>query len=217
MTCPCIAASQTQLCIAPGRAFVWTVRPATLTLRFAEITSYSGIAPLYAIAAGHGLTAGWPVSIVDSSGRLPESGPVPADVVDADTLRLDTVGPVPPYTGGFEPYQGGHFLRSFEPLSLAGATATWSIYRGSETLLELDAQVNDVEHTVSILLTPLETQALTFAYARHELRLQPAVGDEISLAHGVLCVGVAALQEPLRDLMIVLSGVGAGSDQATIE
>lgn len=213
----CDPAFQTALCIAPGRPFSWTVRPALPHYQYAEIEEYSGIAPLYAVATAHGLAAGWLVSIVDASGQLPDSGPAPALVTDTDTLELDQVGPIPAWTGGFEPYEGGHFLRSLEPLSLAGATAIWSVFRGRETpLLSVAAVLDDATHSVTVALTPLETQALTWAYGRHELRLQPASGPEITLASGTVCVGMAGLQEPEWDLTVTLSGVGAGAEQAVV-
>lgn len=213
----CSSPSETPLCIVPGRAFDWTLRPAVDDLSYAEIAEYVGIAPLRATVPAHNLAQDWPFSIVDVSGMIPDSGPMPAQVIDADTLELvGQIGPMPAYSGGFEPYDGGHFVRSQLPLSLAGASATWVVFDGAEILLEVDAHLDDVEHSVSVSLDPIETQALTFAYARHELRLTLADESELSLAVGPVCVGPAGLQDALRDIVVSLSGVGAGSGSASI-
>lgn len=215
MTC-CTQSRETHLCIAPGRAFEWQFLAAESTWRYAEIDAYTGIAPLLAVSPAHELTAGWPVSIVDASGRIPDTGPNPAVVVDADTLELDAVGPMPEWSGGFEPYSGGHFFKSHVPLDLTDATAHWEVFHGEETLLSLPATVDEAEHSVTVTLTETDTQDLRWLFGRHELRLELADGSERTLASGTVCVGMGGLQDPMRALSVTLDGVGASGGTAEV-
>lgn len=187
-----------KLTIKQGATFTQIVRWETTPLVYKPITAIAKSAPVSITSASHGVPNGWRVAVQSVVGMKQINAlndpPKPRDyrlaaVSNGDVLTLDGVNSL-----GFSTYVSGGVLVYATPQDLAGYTARLQIRKAlasTSTLAELTTEnggivLDDVEKTITILMTAAETAALNFTTGVFALEMISTAGVVTSLLEGTV-------------------------------
>lgn len=187
------------LTIYQGRTFQHVVRWETSPIVYKAITGITRAAPVVITAPGHGLATGWYAAITDVVGmteiNAASNTPKTSDfrqvtVVGDDTVSINTLD-----SAGFTAYVSGGYLRYNTPKDLTSAIARMRIKdRVGGTTLQILASatneivLNNVDHTITMQLTPAVTAAFSFKKGVYDLELETADGAVAVLLTGAVTV-----------------------------
>lgn len=152
------------LAVVPGTTYRDTVRLMQPVFAYREITAIAG-APAVLTVPAHGLVGDWPVWVravrgMQAINREPGTQPHRAEVVDADTLRINALS-----ADGLQP-QGGELIYRL-PIDLTGASVAMVFEAGSETFTLTIGNGLAVPSpgTITRELTPEQTELLVSGWS----------------------------------------------------
>lgn len=159
----------------------WGADPPTLK----PITGISKAAPPVITAPAHGLVANWPVWIADVQGmkqinnpfgpdESPDNDPYTVAIIDSSNISLQGQSSI-----SYTAYLSGGYLLYFPPIDLSGYTARMQIRQpkaSSTIILELNTSnggivLDNVGKTITLVMTAVQTAALTFGVADYDLEM----------------------------------------------
>ncbi len=167
-----------------GATFRETLRWESGTKVYKPISGITKTAPVVITATAHGIPAGWRAKVSNVLGMTEiNSGDNYYTITEvaANTVTINAVNAF-----GFKDYISGGVLEYNQPVELAGLTGRMQI-RGkitdAEYILELTTEnggiiIDDTAKTITIVLTAVQTAALTFASAVYSLEL--VSGSEVT-------------------------------------
>jgi hypothetical protein len=183
------------LTIFKGKTFSQIIRWETEPFVYVPITSITQAAPARVTAPNHGLPTGWRVIAVSVLGmseiNCTNTPPKSKDwrratVIDPSTIELNEVN-----AAQFTKYQSGGYLQFYTPMSLAGCTATLTVYDqyGGAVLLTLSNALgsillDDTSKTIKLLMNAAATAGITWDSGVYDLQVTDSVGVVYGLAYG---------------------------------
>ena len=151
------------------QVFRWGVEP----LVYKPVSAMVSLTPLTLTATAHGLPANWSVAFANlgfDELKADEWPPDADDFYEATTVDVDTVSFNEIDAGRLTgTYAAGASLVYMTPAPLAGATASFTVYDASGTLvLTVAAVLDDTAKTISVTISDTQTAALdvgSYTYA----------------------------------------------------
>lgn len=170
--------SKLNLKIYQGSTFRETLRWESATKVYKPITGITKAAPVVITAPGHGIPPGWRARVTNVAGMkeinsASESYYTVTDVT-TDSVTINSVNAL-----GYSDYTSGGVLEYNQPVSLTGYTGRMQI-RSSLTsdvvILELTTVnsriiIDDVNDTITIFISAMDTATLDFKSAVYSLEL----------------------------------------------
>lgn len=194
----------TDLTIIKGSTFTRVLRWESLPLIYKSITAITKAAPVAITATTHGLKTGWRVAVISVGGMRElkaKNWPLRASdfhkctVSDANIITLNDVNSLD-YTA----YTSGGSLVYYTPVSLASFTARLKIRATALDTTELVSitsssgiALDDVNHTITLLLAAADTAAYDFSAGVYDLEL--ASGAATPVVTKLLSGNVTVLDE----------------------
>lgn len=189
-----------KLTIKQGATFTQIVRWETAPLVYKTITAITKAAPVSITSAAHGVPNGWRVAVQSVVGmkQINALNDPPktkdyrlAAVSGANALTLDGVNSL-----GYSTYVSGGVLVYATPADLTGFTARLHIRKSVSSatfLVELTTAnggivLDNVEKTIKIFMSAVDTAALTFTSGVFALEMVSATGVVTSLLEGTVVV-----------------------------
>lgn len=191
MTCN----SEKQFCLRSGETFHPTIRWGTGVYTSKAITGITQATPAVITAVAHGLPNGWPCAVVGALGmvqinatRYPPQGNdwKAGTVLGVDSVQLNGVS-----SAGMTAYTSGGSLVYDTPASLAGITATMTIYDNpghtGTPLVTLTSTAGITIDNVLMTITPLlQTAGLTWTTGYYRLDVTDGGGVVTELLRGTI-------------------------------
>lgn len=151
------------------QVFRWGVEP----LVYKPVSALVSLTPLTLTATAHGLPANWSVAFANlgfDELKADEWPPDADDFYEATTVDVDTVSFNEIDAGRLTgTYAAGASLAYMTPAPLAGASASFTVYDASGTLvLTVAAVLDDTAKTISVTISDTQTAALdvgSYTYA----------------------------------------------------
>lgn len=189
----------TNLTITKGKTFIRTLRWAVAPFVYKPITAITKAAPAVITCATHGVPPGWRVAVTAVKGMtelnaadcndISDDEYHKATVIDANTISLDLS------SACFNAYTSGGYIQYWTPVDLAGYTARMSLKNkvGGTELFRLDTSngritLDNVDKKIDLLISAVDTAALTFKKAVYDLELVSPGGVVSLVIYGSVTV-----------------------------
>jgi len=168
--------------ILKGATLVIVARFDTGVPVFKAISAITKAAPARITATAHGLTEGWPVTVVSAQGMTELNNLDPEDrtsftlcsVVDADTIDLPFVN-----SSEYSTYTSGGYVKYYGAESLSGATASFQVHAvpgDEDPIIELDESdgidVDDTNKLITVTIDNATTAALAIVQGVYALEIE---------------------------------------------
>lgn len=189
----------TNLSIQQGATFGQVLNWATGPVIYKPISAITKAAPAVISSTAHGIPPNWLVAVVSVLGMAQinaansppkQSDFVPATVVDANTISLDSVN-----AAGYSAYQSGGYLQFLSPVDLTGFTARMSIKDkvGGTELLRLTTEnsriaIDATNKTITLTIDAVTTQAITWTRGVFDLEMVSPAGVVDTILSGSVTV-----------------------------
>lgn len=185
--------------VVRGSSFSQTLQMLQPVFEYRPIESITAAAPIsITTEQPHGLTSGWPVWIEGVRqgparlNRSPSETPHVAQVTGDDTFEINAISAY-----GTAPADGMVIYRP--PVDLTGSSARLQARTDTGVLvLDLSTTTGGITlngGTLTVLLTPEQTQALSFSSASYWLEITDALGTETPWAVGTLTVDAGGVYD----------------------
>lgn len=157
---------------------------------YKTITNITQAAPCVVTSTNHGIPDQWRVKITNVGGMKDINSSENYNVatrIDADTIELNSINAV-----GFAAYTSGGVIEYNEPVDITGYTARMQIREKIESVDFIDEYttlagtlvIDDVAHTISIVIPAITTTAYTFSQVVYSLELESPGGVVTPFANG---------------------------------
>jgi hypothetical protein len=184
-------AARIPITICQGASFRKVYRWGQSQLTYRPITGATRAAPCVLTVPTHGVPDGWPIRVESVRGmeQLNREEPYVATVTGADTIELNAVNAL-----DFDAYGGGGTIVYSTPVDMAGFTARAQIrasQQAAQPILSLTTEnggivVDNAAKTITLVMTPAQTEALDFTAAVYDLELEAGTGDVSRIAFGAV-------------------------------
>lgn len=172
-----------------GSTFKGVFRWESNTKVYKTITGITKAAPVVISSASHDIPVGWRTKITNVSGMKEINSDDDYHVVTSTTTNDITINAI--NSLAYTAYTSGGVLDYYAPVDLSGYTARMQIrskVTSEDVLLELTTEnggiiLNNTLKTITVLITPIQTAALTFSSAVYSLEMEKA-GEVTQLIAG---------------------------------
>lgn len=184
-------AAKIPITICQGSTFRKVYRWGQSVLTYKPITGATRAAPCVLTVVSHGVPNGWPIRVQSVRGmeQLNRAEPYIATVSGADAIELNHVNAL-----DFDAYAGGGTIVYNTPVDLAGFTARAQIREAQSSptaILNLTTEnggivIDNATRTITLVLTPTQTAALSVTSAVYDLEMVSGTGDVSRIAYGAV-------------------------------
>lgn len=187
------------LTIEQGKTFSLVLRWETEPIVYVPITAIAQSAPVRITAPAHGLSQGWRAAAVGGRGmnelmarpnEVTDRDYHPATVLSTDEIEFNDVN-----AAGFRAYVSGGHLQYNTPVDLTGYEGRMSIKDkpGGTELMALTTDngrllIDAAQKTITILISAVDTAAVTWLRGMHELEMESPTGVVTKLMEGAVSV-----------------------------
>lgn len=178
--------------IYQGSTFSQVLRWESSRRVYKTITSITNSAPCIITVPGHEVPENWRVKVTNVSGMTDINSSdtyLLATIIDTNNIELNSINSV-----GYKTYTSGGILEYNEPVDITNYTARMQLRAKVDddtVILELTTEngginIDSINKTITITITPAQTELLTFTSAVYGLELESPGGVVTPLAVGVI-------------------------------
>jgi hypothetical protein len=189
-----MAAKKLNLAIRQGETFLRVIRWETPPFVYKSITAITKAGPAVVTAVAHNLKSGWRVAVVSVGGMAEinaEHNPPrdndfhTATVTGVDTVELNAVN-----SAEYSTYTSGGYLQYYTPVDMTSYTARMVIKNkiGGTVLDTLVPTIDNVNHTITVNITAVDTALFTWRTGVYDLELESPTGTVTTIFAGAVVI-----------------------------